>query len=438
MNVFYLIIFGLMFLYVYWLVAAHHRRWVIIVGSLIFLLTLSWKIAIIHLVLAFFNFKVAKKLSISTSPKLLWATITINVTVILLQTSRANTDDFFAVSLSLSYFTLMNLGYVLEVYKKQTDVVEKFFNYYLFSSFFPCVLMGPIERTRTLLPQLLSLRERSWHFFSPGYFLISIGFFKKFVISDRILDITHPRFNGIETYLGFELWLFYFLCLIQIYCDFSGYIDLARGFAQVMGIKLLENFNRPYLANSIANIWQRWNITLVDWLKNHVYLPVLMKTKNIYLASILIMTLVAIWHRQTSLYVAWALYWSILYSSHIFLRMKGKSLTSSRFASVALMILAMTFSSIFFQAKNTQQFITAFINSFNFFEISHQLQNNLSALNLIIITTAVSLIIFAEDYLHAKRANNQLILTCGLSLLLNILTVAFHSTGHYVLLYMKY
>jgi D-alanyl-lipoteichoic acid acyltransferase DltB (MBOAT superfamily) len=438
MNVFYLIIFGLMFLYVYWLVAAHHRRWVIIVGSVTFLLTLSWKVAIIHLVLALFNFKVAKKLSKSSSPKLLWATISINVTVILLQTSRANADDFFAVSLSLSYFTLMNLGYLLEVYKKQTDVVESFANYYLFSSFYPCLLMGPIEKTRSLLPQLLSLKERNWHFFSPGYFLISLGFFKKFVISDRILDITHPRFNGIETYLGFELWLFYFLCLIQIYCDFSGYIDLARGFAQLMGIKLLENFNRPYLANSIANIWQRWNITLVDWLKNHVYLPVLMSTKNIYLASILIMSLVAIWHRQTSLYIAWAIYWSILYSIHIFLRMKGKSPTRSKFASVALMILTMTFSSIFFQAKNNQQFITAFINSFKFFEFSHQLQNNLSALNLIIIITGVSFVVLSESHIHQKKTTNQVMLTGGLALVLNVLTIAFHSTGHYVLLYMKY
>ena len=173
----------------------------------------------------------------------------------------------------ISFYTFQTLSYVIDVYRGSVEV-EKHFGYYaLYVSFFPQLVAGPIERPENLIPQLHEKHKLSWDNAIPGLRKMLIGFFKKMVVADLLATYVNAVYNDPASATGFGVLVATVLFSFQIYCDFAGYTDIAIGCAEIMGIKLMQNFNRPYISESIQEFWRRWHISLSSWFKDYIYFP---------------------------------------------------------------------------------------------------------------------------------------------------------------------
>ena len=173
----------------------------------------------------------------------------------------------------ISFYTFQTLGYVIDVYRGTTKPERNFLVYATFISFFPQLVAGPIERTNNLLPQIKAVHEFSYPQAVYGIKLMAWGFFKKLCIADVLAVYVDNVFSDVYSYQGFTLALTIFFFTIQIYCDFSGYSDIARGCSKMLGIDLMENFRSPYFSASLREFWSRWHISLSTWFRDYVYIP---------------------------------------------------------------------------------------------------------------------------------------------------------------------
>lgn len=176
----------------------------------------------------------------------------------------------------ISFYTFQALGYLIDVWRGDTKAEKNFIKYALFISFFPQLVAGPIERSGNLLNQLESITQKrrvDYRLLANGFMLMVYGMFLKVVISDRIVLAVDYIFEHFMTLGGVELFLGAIAFSIQIYCDFSGYSLIAVGAAQVLGMKLMENFSTPYFAASVKEFWRRWHISLSSWFRDYVYIP---------------------------------------------------------------------------------------------------------------------------------------------------------------------
>lgn len=176
----------------------------------------------------------------------------------------------FILPVGLSFYIFMSMGYCIDVYRKKIPAEKNFFKYMLFVSFFPQLLSGPIGDYAKLAPQLTKEHTFDYEESVKGLYRIFWGVFKKFIIANRITLIIQ-EYTDYGRYYGFFLVLIFFLEVMQLYADFSGYTDIAIGCARMLGIKLSENFDSPYLATSISDFWRRWHITLGEWFKNYLF-----------------------------------------------------------------------------------------------------------------------------------------------------------------------
>jgi D-alanyl-lipoteichoic acid acyltransferase DltB (MBOAT superfamily) len=179
-----------------------------------------------------------------------------------------------------------------------------------FKSFFPQLVAGPIERVSTLLPQLKKNFRATDADLHAGFSLLAWGFFKKLVIADNLTSIVDPVFANPQNFSASSLAVAVLAFTIQIYCDFSGYTNIATGAARMMGIRLSLNFNNPYFANSITNFWRRWHISLSTWFRDYVYLPIGGSRSGIarmYIGLTAVFLISGIWHGANFSFIAWAL-----------------------------------------------------------------------------------------------------------------------------------
>ena len=173
----------------------------------------------------------------------------------------------------ISFYTFQTLGYVIDVYRGKTQPERNFWVYATFISFFPQLVAGPIERTNNLLPQIKAVHEFNYPQAVYGVKLMMWGFFKKLCVADVLAEYVDKVFAEVYSYQGFALALTVFFFTVQIYCDFSGYSDIARGCAKMLGIDLMENFKSPYFSASLREFWSRWHISLSTWFRDYVYIP---------------------------------------------------------------------------------------------------------------------------------------------------------------------
>ena len=143
----------------------------------------------------------------------------------------------------------------------------------LYILFFPKIVAGPIERAQNLIPQFYEEKKFDYARIKDGLLLIAWGLFKKLVIADRAAIVVNEVYGDPYGYPGIYLIIAHLSFIFQVYCDFSGYSDMAIGIAQIMGFKLTDNFRRPYLSSSIAELWRRWHITMISWFRDYVYIP---------------------------------------------------------------------------------------------------------------------------------------------------------------------
>ena len=175
--------------------------------------------------------------------------------------------------IGLSFHTFQSLSYVVEVYRGNQKPERNFGIYSLFVMFYPQLVAGPIERPQNLLHQFHEEHKWDYNNIIAGLRMILWGLFKKMVIADRIAALIGPVYAEPTQHFGFELWLTALLFGFQIYCDFSGYSDIAIGAGRVMGFHMMTNFNRPYFSKSISEFWKRWHISLGTWFRDYFYIP---------------------------------------------------------------------------------------------------------------------------------------------------------------------
>jgi len=221
-------------------------------------------------------------------------------------------DPGFAIKLLLpvgiSFYTFQTLSYVIDVYRGDIKAERHLGYYALFVSFFPQLVAGPIERPQNLIPQLRKETFFKYEEASYGIKIMAWGFFKKMVIADYIALSVNEVYNHVGAYNGFALVIATFLFAIQIYCDFSGYTDIAIGSAKLFGYHLMKNFDSPYFAQSIREFWARWHISLSTWFKDYLYIPLggnRVSFKRHLLNLFLTFLISGLWHGANWTFILW-------------------------------------------------------------------------------------------------------------------------------------
>ncbi|MCA9726082.1 MAG: MBOAT family protein [Candidatus Eisenbacteria bacterium] len=268
----------------------------------------------------------------------------------------------------ISFYTFQTMSYTIDVYRRKLEPVESFQDFALFVAYFPQLVAGPIERASHLLPQLMQPRRIRRDQFFEGSWLIAWGLFKKAVVADNIA----PRID--EVFLPGNDWATGGACLvaiygfaIQIYCDFSGYSDVARGLGKLMGIDIMRNFQIPYIATNPSEFWRRWHISLSTWLRDYLYVPLggnrgskLQTYRNLLVTMIL----GGLWHGAAWTFVLWGVYQGVLLIGHRwfvldrkwFRRPESRPLSMiERFSSWFLMFHLVCLGWLIFRAKSVEQ-----------------------------------------------------------------------------------
>ena len=208
----------------------------------------------------------------------------------------------------ISFYTFQTLSYTIDVYRGKRKPEKHLGIFALYVAFFPQLVAGPIERSTRLLPQLLQKYNFDYDRVTNGLKLMLWGFFKKIVIADRVAVIVNQVYNNPSDAAGLPLLIGTYLFAFQIYCDFSGYSDIAIGAAQVFGINLMQNFRRPYFAKSIREFWQRWHISLSTWFRDYLYMSLGGRhaTRWRWYYNIMIVFLISgLWHGANWTFVIW-------------------------------------------------------------------------------------------------------------------------------------
>lgn len=231
----------------------------------------------------------------------------------------------------ISFYTFQVLSYLLDVYKGERGA-EKHLGYFaVFVAFFPKLVAGPIERAKNLLPQFHEKQEFDYQRVTDGLKLIAWGLFKKMVIADRVAVYVDQVYNNPGDYAGAPVILATVFYAFQIYCDFSGYTDIARGSAKILGFRLMKNFDSPYFSKSISEFWRRWHISLSSWLEDYIYTPILINKRDWGLAAVLFSLLVTffvsgLWHGANWTFVIWGLLHGIMLSLEVVTKKGRKKL----------------------------------------------------------------------------------------------------------------
>jgi len=208
----------------------------------------------------------------------------------------------------ISFYTFQSMAYSIDVYRRELKPERNYITFALFISYFPQLVAGPIERARRLLPQLQRQRHITLNCIKSGLVLILIGLFKKVVVADNAGVVVNRIFNDIENQSSATLLAGGILFTLQIYCDFSGYSNMARGMSRLLGIHLVENFKTPYLSANINEFWRRWHISLSQWLRDYLFIPLggsREGERRTHRNLLLTMLLGGLWHGAGWTFVLW-------------------------------------------------------------------------------------------------------------------------------------
>jgi alginate O-acetyltransferase complex protein AlgI len=277
---------------------------------------------------------------------------------------------YLVLPLGISFYTFQTLSYILDVYRGVARPERHAGIYALFVSFFPHLSAGPIARANQLIPQLREDQTPEYEMIVSGLQRMAWGFFKKLVIADRLADMVNTVYANPSAYTGVALLLATYAFAVQIYCDFSGYADIAIGAARVLGFKLPENFQQPYFAESIPDFWRRWHITLYNWLRDYVFYPLGRAMRRagfssasvpaIVIPTLLTMLASGLWHGTSWTFIIWgglhglyligSYFWNRAVSrSHMWLQVPP---IVGRTLNILLTFNLVSFAWIFFRANS--------------------------------------------------------------------------------------
>ena len=240
--------------------------------------------------------------------------------------------DIFTLNIILpvgiSFYTFQTMAYTIDVYRRKLEPATDFTAFALYVSFFPQLVAGPIERAERLLPQLLRERSFDYSIIRTGIPLIVFGYFKKVVIADSMAPIVETCFRNPDAVSGLDLLFGVYAFAIQIYCDFSGYTDIARGVSRFLGVELMVNFTAPYFSRNITEFWRRWHISLSSWLRDYLYISLGGNRKGkirTYVNLMLTMLLGGLWHGAAWTFVIWGGIHGLYLAVHKMILKEGKT-----------------------------------------------------------------------------------------------------------------
>lgn len=316
--------------FLFWLVPQKYRWIVLLISSYYFYMSWNVKYVVLILFTTFVSYcsallipRYEKK---SSKLTIMWLAVGASLFVLFFfkyldfaQNTLIRVLNSFAIQLhpltlkimlpvGISFYTFQTLSYVIDVYKGEVEPERNFFKYATFVSFFPQLVAGPIERTKNLLPQIDCEHTFTYEKASYGIKLMAWGFFKKIVIADNLGSMVDSVFNHPDEYQGFSFVLAVLFFTVQIYCDFSGYSDIAIGTAKLFDIDLMTNFKSPYFSASIQEFWRRWHISLSGWFRDYVYIPLggsrVSKIRH-YINLCVTFLLSGLWHGAAFTYIVW-------------------------------------------------------------------------------------------------------------------------------------
>ena len=324
---------------IYWLVSQklHLRNVLILVSSYVFYGWWDWRFLFLIIISSIVDFYVGKKLAETENLKnrkiLLYFSLLVNLGFLFYFKYTNFFIDTFVDSFRLfgktlevstlniilpvgiSFYTFQTLSYTIDIYRKQLQPTKDPIAFFAFVAFFPQLVAGPIERASHLLPQFYKTYKFNYNQVKSGLLLIAFGLFKKMVIADRAALYVNEVYNNPGNYEGIETITATVLFAFQIYCDFSGYSDIAIGAARTMGFDLMKNFDSPYLSKSITEFWRRWHISLSTWFRDYVYIPLggsRMGKYRTYFNLFLVFLVSGLWHGAAMTFVIWGVIHGII------------------------------------------------------------------------------------------------------------------------------
>lgn len=420
----------------------HKFRWAVLL-MLSYYFYMSWNVKLIWLILftTFTSYISAILIENTTNQKLkkLYMTVGVSVSLICLFFFKyfnffagaiADMSGAFGLSLQpttlklvlpvgISFYTFQTLSYVIDIYRGSYKCERHFGIYALYVSFFPQLVAGPIERASNLLHQLYEEKKFDIARTSEGLRLMGVGFVKKVVIADTVAIYVNNVYNNISGFRGLSLIIATFLFSIQIYCDFSGYSDIAIGTARIFGIDLMKNFKAPYFSKSVKEFWRRWHISLSTWFSDYVYIPLggsrVSKIKH-YRNLVITFLLSGLWHGANYTFVIWGIMFGVALCVENYMSAKLKINVTGKMAQMLTMtakrIITLLFVNIgwvFFRANNIGDALYVFKNiryGLNIF----RLDIYTSAMGISMGTLVVIIMMIAVLFLYDWMEYNEIYL----------------------------
>lgn len=269
----------------------------------------------------------------------------------------------FALPIGLSFHTFQAMSYTIEVYRGNQKAEKHFGIYALYVMFYPQLVAGPIERPQNVLPQFHKTQIYDFEKVKSGLIMMAWGLFKKIVIADRLAMIVDFAYKNPSEQNGLTLLVATFFYTFQIYCDFSGYSDIALGSARLMGFDLMENFRTPYFSTSISEFWRRWHISLSTWFRDYLYIPLggnRVSEWRRYFNQFFVFMISGLWHGAAWTFVIWGslhgfyLILAVLRDKYLPKLSLPKNFIGNSINLISTFILVM-FAWVFFRAKGTSE-----------------------------------------------------------------------------------
>jgi len=285
----------------------------------------------------------------------------------------------------ISFYTLRIMSNTIDVYMGRIKPSKNYFEYALFVLFFPIILAGPIMRSKELLPQISENRILSFDKIREGSFLIFWGLYQKIYIADNLAKISSAILDAKQFTNGANILIGIYAFSFQIYCDFAGYSNIAIGLGKCLGFNISVNFNFPYFSKNPQDFWQRWHITLSNWLRDYCFYPfaLILRRFGLYgtaFAVFITFILCGIWHGASFMYVLWGIFWGVLLAVYMLIRpfLKKHLINNGTIFNKILNILTIflffhiiCLSWLIFRSQNLDQFLLLIKNLFFNFNLNY-------------------------------------------------------------------
>lgn len=342
----FFIFFGMVLLLHWSLKSNSSRKWLLLAASYIFYGSWDWRFAVMLFALSsgdyFFGRRIFESEDVRVRRTYVTASVAMNLSVLgffkyfhffvanavalgsSLHLHLSEPAMKIILPVGISFFTFQSLSYTIDVYRGEIPAVHSWRDYLMFAAFFPQLVAGPIVRPRQFVPQMEGLRSVSREEVKNMLYLFLLGYLKKSCIADNLSPFVDQVFNNPQPYSLFSTIVAVWLYAAQIFCDFSGYSDMAIAVAGLMGYKLVLNFDAPYLSTSIQDFWRRWHISLSTWIRDYIYISLGGRTRHVlgtYRNLLVTMVLGGLWHGAAWTFVLWGgLHGLGLVSNHEFHR----------------------------------------------------------------------------------------------------------------------